>query len=78
MKNKLTITLDDKVYLNLRELFKDDEQAIERFAARALNNELERFRRERSSANQNSEGLEDYLKSGNSGSRDYGIKGQGW
>lgn len=78
MKSKLTITLDDKVYLDLRELFKDDEQAIEQFAARAINNELERFRRERSSANQNSEGLEDYLKSGNTGSRDYGIKGQGW
>ncbi len=77
MNNKLTITLEDKVFSKLRDMCKDDE-AVQNFAAKAITNELERCRVEQSSSGQNSEGLEDYLQSGKSGSRDYGIKGQGW
>jgi len=78
MKNKFTIILDDKVCGNLREIFKDDDEAIIKFVVQAINNELERCGGVQSSSRKNSEGLEDYLQSGDAGSRNYGIKGQGW
>ena len=78
MKNKFTIILDDKVCENLRKIFKDDDEAIIKFAVKAINNELERCGGVQSSSRKNSEGLEDYLQSGDAGSRNYGIKGQGW
>ena len=77
MKNKLSIILDDKVLKKLHDRFKDDE-AAQNFAAKAIADALERCGGGQESTKQNSEGLEDYLRSGNAGSRDYGIKGQGW
>jgi len=77
MKNKFIVILDDEVYNKLRDMFKDDE-ALHDFAVKAIKNELERCAGEQSSAKQSSEGLEGYLQSGKTGSRNYGIKGQGW
>ncbi len=77
MNNKLTVTLDDEVLNKLRDMFKDDE-ALHDFAVKAIKNELERCGAKQSPAKQRPEGLEAYLQSGKTGSRNYGIKGQGW
>ena len=78
MKNKITITLDDKTSESLKEKFKDDDEAILNFIFKAIDAELKKCADEKSVSKDKSEGLENYLKSGNTGSRDYGIKGQGW
>lgn len=77
MNNKLTVILDDEVLNKLRDMFKDDE-ALRDFAVKAIKNELERCGTKQSPAKQRPEGLEAYLQSGKTGSRNYGIKGQGW
>jgi len=78
MKNKIIITLENKTFESLKEIFKDDDEAIRKFVFKAINSELKKIEDNKSSPKQNSDGLENYLKSGNAGSRDYGIKGQGW
>ena len=78
MKNKITIILDENTCQSLHKMFKDDDEAILRFAVKAINSELDRCRSEQSSTQKKSDGLEGYLQSGKTGSRDYGIKGQGW
>ena len=78
MKNKISITLDDKISKSLKEKFKDDDDAIQSFIFKAIDTELKKCAEEKPVPNDKSEGLENYLKSGNTGSRDYGIKGQGW
>ena len=70
--------MDDKISKRLREIFKDDHEAIEKFAVKAVDNELDKIHSEQLSSKKNSDGLNEYLQSGKTGSRDYGIKGQGW
>jgi hypothetical protein len=78
MKNKISIIFEDKIAESLRKIFKDDDEAIKKFILKAIDNELKKYADEKTASEKNADGLENYLKSGTVGSRDYGIKGQGW
>ena len=78
--NYLKLKLDDDTYQYLKDKFGGDINAIEDFIKKTLSKEIEKTRLdsndlEKKNINDN---LENYLKSGKSGSRSYGIKGQGW
>ncbi len=78
--NYLKLKLDDDTYQYLKDKFDGDINAIEDFVRKTLSKEIEKTRldpndSEKKNINDN---LENYLKSGKSGSRSYGIKGQGW
>ena len=78
--NYLKLKLDDDTYQYLKDKFDGDINAIEDFVKKTLSKEIEKTRldpndSEKKNINDN---LENYLKSGKSGSRCYGIKGQGW
>ena len=78
--NYLKLKLDDETYQYLKDKFDGDINAIEDFVKKTLSKEIEKTRldpndSEKKNINDN---LENYLKSGKSGSRSYGIKGQGW
>ena len=78
--NYLKLKLDDDTYQYLKDKFDGDINAIEDFVKKTLSKEIEKTRldpndSEKKNINDN---LEKYLKSGKSGSRSYGIKGQGW
>ena len=78
--NYLKLKLDDDTYQYLKDKFDGDINAIEAFVKKTLSKEIEKTRldpndSEKKNINDN---LENYLKSVKSGSRSYGIKGQGW
>ena len=78
--NYLKLKLDDDTYQYLKDKFDGDINAIEDFIKNILSKEIEKTRldpndSEKKNINDN---LENNLKSGKSGSRSYGIKGQGW
>ncbi len=78
--NYLKLKLDDDTYQYLKDKFDGDINAIEDFVKKTLSKEIAKTRldpndSEKKNINDN---LENYLKSGKSGSRSYGIKGQGW
>jgi len=78
--NYLKLKLDDETYQYLKVKFDGDINAMEDFVKKTLSKEIEKTRldpndSEKKNINDN---LENYLKSGKSGSRSYGIKGQGW
>ena len=78
--NYLKLKLDDDTYQYLKVKIDVDINAIEDFVKKTLSKEIEKTRldpndSEKKNINDN---LENYLKSGKSGSRSYGIKGQGW
>ena len=78
--NYLKLKLDDKTYQYLNDKFDGDINAIEDFIKKTLSKEIEKTRPdpndlEKKGTNNN---LKNYLKSGKSGSRSYGVKGQGW
>ena len=78
--NYLKLKLDDDTSQYLKDKFDGDINAIEDFVKKTLSKEIEKTRldpndSEKKNINDN---LENYLKSGKSGSRSYGIKGQGW
>ena len=78
--NYLKLKLDDDTYQYLKDKFDGDINAMEDFVKKTLSKEIEKTRldpndSEKKNINDN---LENYLKSGKSGSRSYGIKGQGW
>ena len=76
----LKLALDEEVYHHLKTKFKGDEKDMSDFAVKVLTEELKKIFTDNSKtdSDNNTKGLEDYLKSGQSGSRSYGTKGQGW
>ena len=78
--NSLKLKLDKNTYQYLKIKFNGDINAMEDFAKKTLANEIEKERLHLNKAKKKSadDDLENYLKSGKSGSRSYGIKGQGW
>jgi len=76
----LKLELGDETYQRLKEKFKGNEKAMSDFAAKALTDELLKLSTDKSVADSEKDkaALKDYLKSIKSGSRSYGIKGQGW
>ena len=71
MKKKLSLELSQEVYDRLLARFQGSEDALTAFVEQYLESESNK-------ESNDIKGLEDYLKSGESGSRQYGIKGQGW
>ena len=70
MKKKLSIELSQDVYDRLLSRFQGSENDLIAFVAQFLETQANN--------KDDLKGLEDYLKSGQAGSRQYGIKGQGW
>ena len=75
--NHLKLELDEDTYQYLKTKFKGDEKAMSDFVNKILTHELAKARNKKSTTDNNDD-LKNYLKSGKSGSRSYGIKGQGW
>jgi len=78
--NYLKLKLDDETYQYLKVKFGGDINAMEDFVKKILSNEIKNKRLDPNEAEKKNidDKLENYLKSGKSGSRSYGIKGQGW
>ena len=78
--NYLKLKLDDDTYQYLKDKFDGDINAIEDFVKKTLSKEIGKTRLDPNEAEKKNinDNLENYLKSGKSGSRSYGIKGQGW
>jgi len=74
MLKNLTLNIEPDLYQRLENRFKEDEQGLNQFIIDAIRNQLsdpDRLPDEK-------DGLENYLQKGSSGSRTYGVKGQGW
>ena len=78
MKKKLTIHLDEKVYKCLQDKFQGDKEAIDHFAGKAVEESLKNSGETKEKQDTRPGDLDEYLKMGNSGNRNYGAKGQGW
>jgi len=78
--NYLKLKLDDETYQYLKAKFCGDINAMEDFVKKTLSKEIEKIRLNPNESGKKNidDNLENYLKSGKSGSRSYGIKGQGW
>ncbi len=74
MSKKITLHIDENLYQRLELIFEDDEQGLKNFIINALRNHLKTI----NSSPEKKNDLESYLKKGISGSRTYGVKGQGW
>ena len=76
----LKLKLDDDTYQYLKVKFNGDKNAIEGFVKQILSKEIKKKRLDPNDSEKKNidDNLENYLKSGKSGSRSYGIKGQGW
>ena len=78
--NYLKLKLDDETYQYLKVKFGGDINAMEDFVKKILSNEIKNNRLDPTEAEKKNidDNLEKYLKSSKSGSRSFGIKGQGW
>ena len=78
--NFIKLKLDDATYQYLKDRFDGDVNLIEDFIKKILSKEIKKIRLDPNDLDKKntSDNLENYLKSGKSGSRSYGIKGQGW
>ena len=76
MSRKLQIELEDEVFYQLNEICKGDKSVMQNFIVHALKERFNQSKDKILSGEKNS--LEGYLKKGESGSRNYGVKGQGW
>jgi hypothetical protein len=75
----LKLSLDDITYGQLHARCGGDEEAMKNFVAKAIENWLADSCPKMSDRSKKNVGnLDEYLKSGKSGTRSYGIKGQGW
>ena len=74
MTQELKIKLDDQLFKKLKELCMGDEIAIEEYVKKLL---IEKFNQEEK-PDSPKENLGNYLNKGPTGSRNYGVKGQGW
>ena len=74
MSKKMTLSIDPDLYKQLEQRFKDDEQGLNQFIIDAIKSQsksVNLFPEEK-------DDLKNYLQKGSSGSRTYGVKGQGW
>ncbi len=76
MTKKITLHINRELYQSLENHFKKDGQRINKFIVEAIRNQLSNLPAEPSPTK--NDGLESYLEKGSSGSRTYGVKGQGW
>ena len=76
MTRKLQIEIEDEIFRHLNDFCKGDENVMQDFIAHTLKEKFNKIKSNVSSEEKDS--LESYLKKGQSGSRNYGVKGQGW
>ena len=78
--NFIKLKLDDATYQYLKDRFDGDVNLIEDFIKKMLSKEIKKIRLDPNDLDKKntSDNLENYLKSGKSGFRSYGVKGQGW
>ena len=78
--NFIKLKLDDATYQYLKDRFDGDVNLVEEFIKKILSKEIKKIRLDPNDLDKKntSDNLENYLKSGKSGSRSYGVKGQGW
>ena len=78
--NYLKLKLDDETYQYLKAKFDGNINAMENFVKKTLSKEIKKKRLDPNESGKKDidDNLENYLKTGKSGSRSYGIKGQGW
>ncbi len=76
MIRDFNIKLEDKLYQQLKEFCKGEESAMREYILQILEeslnqNDLNQLPKDKTN-------LETYLNKGQRGSRNYGVKGQGW
>ena len=76
MVRKFKIELEDELFHQLNELWKGDENDIQAYIVHILKESLNKVSIRISSKEKDK--LENYLSKGQPGSRNYGVKGQGW
>tara|TARA_B100001123_G_C15118427_1_gene950343 strand:- start:57 stop:284 length:228 start_codon:yes stop_codon:yes gene_type:complete len=75
MSKKVTLNIDRDLYQRLERRFKADERGLKQFIINAIRNQLDTSETLNQGKNND---LGEYLQKGSSGSRTYGVKGQGW
>ena len=76
MRRNFNIELEDKLYQQLKELCKGEESTMREYILQTLKERLDQEELNKLSKDKSS--LESYLNKGQGGSRNYGVKGQGW
>ena len=76
MSKKITLNIDQDLYQQLENRFKGDEQELKQFIINSIKTNLNTT--QSSSESNEKDDLEGYLQNGATGSRTYGVKGQGW
>ena len=74
MSQGLKIELDEQVFKQLKELCKGDGNKMKEYIKKALKNRIN----QENLSNSPKDSLDSYLSKGKAGSRNYGVKGQGW
>ena len=75
----LKLSLDDTTYEQLQARCGGDEEAMKDFVVKAIEDWLaDSYHKTSEGPEKNIGDLDEYLKSSKSGTRSYGIKGQGW
>ena len=76
MIRNFNIRLEDKLYQQLKELCKGEESTMREYILQTLKERLNQNNLNKLSKDKTS--LEGYLNKGQGGTRNYGVKGQGW
>ena len=76
MIRNLNIELEDNLYQQLKKLCKGEESTMREYILQTLKERLNQNDLNKLSKDKPS--LENYLNKGQGGSRNYGVKGQGW
>ena len=78
--NYIKLELDDATYQYIKSKFNNDEKAMSAYAIKLLTEKVKTdpLNNKKVNIKNQTNDLKDYLESGESGSRSYGIKGQGW
>jgi hypothetical protein len=74
MSKKMTLSIDSGLYKQLELRFKDDEQGLNQFIIDAIKIQS----KAENLFSEEEDELKSYLQKGSSGSRTFGVKGQGW
>ena len=78
--NHIKLELDDATYQHIKSKFNNDKKAMSTYIINLLTEKVktDSLNSEMTNTKNRTNDLKDYLESGESGSRSYGIKGQGW
>ena len=78
--NHIKLELDDATYQHIKSKFNNDKKAMSTYIINLLTEKVktDSLNSEMMNIKNRTNDLKDYLESGESGSRSYGIKGQGW